>query len=350
MPVVLNKLASLTRIRDIEVFELSVLKTLAELLKIQQLAMYKFESSQLSCRLLSYSAEKKWSHDRAKMSEQQEVQIEYRDIPQFIKAAKDWIDSTKQPYIRASDDGYLCVYPVAGAYDNIVGYLSLEHRQQFNDMESLIISSILSISHNFHSLLEENQQDKLTGLLNRKTFEENVGKIQDIIYAIEPPNFNGKERRARELNDSFWLAIMDIDHFKQINDNYGHIYGDEVLLLVARMMQKSFRSSDLLFRFGGEEFVVILRSQKKDDAKKVLERFRKAVESFQFPRIESVTISVGATKLDHKHAVPPEIVGRADQALYYAKAKGRNQLHFYEDLVEKGEIIEKIDEGSIELF
>lgn len=215
----------------------------------------------------------------------------------------------------------------------------------------MVVTSLLSISHNFHSLLEENQKDKLTGLLNRKTFDENINKIQDLLNTKpDTPQFTGTEKRSPTPATEYWLAILDIDHFKRINDTFGHVYGDEVLLLLSQTMKKTFRSNDLLFRFGGEEFIAIVQVASKQSAEQVFERFRKTIEEFEFPQVGRVTISIGATQIMQQHAIASDIVGRADQALYYAKENGRNSLHFHENLVEQGILQENVEEGDIELF
>jgi diguanylate cyclase (GGDEF)-like protein len=351
-PSVLDKLASLTTIRDIDLFELSFLKSLTELLKIRQLSMYKLNQSRSLCRLITYTVDTSHTTRKQKISESQEIQITEVEIPPQIKLAQDWINSTNKPYISFDQKLYLVVYPIIGA-KGIMGFLSLEVPQQLTDTETLVITSLLRISQNFHSLLEENQKDKLTGLLNRKTLEDNINKIQALLIKLEhlqPDEVIDTEEFDGELEDKFWLAVIDIDNFKPINDNFGHVFGDEVLLLLAHVMQKSFRSSDLLFRYGGEEFIVIIRAPHKEDAEQLLERFRCTIAAYKFPQINTVTISIGVTAINSEFAIPSNIVGRADKALYYAKEQGRNQLHFYEDLVENGHIIEKIEIGSIDLF
>ncbi len=349
-PKLLNKLVTLTNIRDIEVFEFSFLKTLAELLKIEQLSMYKLDKNDAFCKLLIYSTKTELGNHKKRISEAQEVHVIEIEIPEHIKQARDWIASTNKPYIRFQDNIHLTVYPIKGA-NYTVGYISLELPHELTSTDALVITSLLSISHNFHSLLEENQKDKLTGLLNRTIFEESINKIQSLLIAAESMDeYAETEKRKTELANDFWLAIMDIDYFKRINDGFGHIFGDEVLVTLSQIIKQCFRSSDLLFRFGGEEFVAIIRVSAKDEADQVLERFRCAVENYKFPQIDTVTISIGATKIDKMHVIPADIVGRADLALYHAKEQGRNQLHFYEDLVDKGLIDEKIEEGSIELF
>ena len=296
MPSVLSKLASITAIRDVELFELSVLKTLTEILKTSEVSLYKFNSDNVPCRLLRYSTERSHTNAQRRIDESHELQIYDIAVPEHIRLAQQWIFSTNKPYSIQKDDHYLTVYPVIGL-THIVGYVSINMGQEPTETEKFVITSILRISHNFHSLLEENQKDKLTGLLNRKTFDDNITKIQSLLpYSGEVSQYEGREKRGQDLPANFWLAVIDIDYFKRINDNFGHVYGDEVLLLVSQLMKQNFRSTDLLFRFGGEEFVVILRARCQKDAETVLQRFRTSIEQYPFPQIPRVTVSMGATQ------------------------------------------------------
>lgn len=350
MSSVLSKLATITAIRDIELFELSVLKTLTEILKTSDVSLYKFNSENIPCRLLRYSTEQRHTNTQRRIDESHELHIYDIEVPEHIRLAQQWIASTNKSYSIQKKDHYLTVYPVIGSAQ-IVGYVSINMAHEPTETEKFIITSILRISHNFHSLLEENQKDKLTGLLNRKTFDENITKIQSLLpYRGEVSQYDGQEKRLQELPDSFWLAVVDIDFFKRINDNFGHVYGDEVLLLVSQLMKQNFRSTDLLFRFGGEEFIVIIRVRSQQDAETIFQRFRKSIEQYQFPQIPRVTVSMGATQITEQFAIASAIVGRADMALYYAKDNGRNQLFFYEDLLANGELQNPIEEGSIDLF
>jgi diguanylate cyclase (GGDEF)-like protein len=145
-----------------------------------------------------------------------------------------------------------------------------------------------------------------------------------------------------------WLAVVDIDHFKQVNDRFGHLYGDEVLILIANILRTSFRSHDRIFRFGGEEFVVLLRNTTLSKAHKVFNRFRETVQEHHFPQVGSVTVSLGF--VGTSRGSPVEILGQADQALYYAKEHGRNQVRFYEDLIASGELATKVANDDVELF
>ena len=127
------------------------------------------------------------------------------------------------------------------------------------------------------------------------------------------------------------LGVSDIDFFKQVNDRFGHPYGDEVLALFAGIMRSAFRESDKLFRFGGEEFVTLISNCGIDDALAAFERFRAAVAAFRFPRVGEVTVSIGVTSI-RLNDTGSAAFGRADQALYVAKRSGRNRVLMFEAL------------------
>jgi diguanylate cyclase (GGDEF)-like protein len=119
---------------------------------------------------------------------------------------------------------------------------------------------------------------------------------------------------------------------------------------MSQLMQGHFRESDYLFRFGGEEFVVIIRSADEEKARLAFERFRLAVADHCFPQIGQVTISIGVTKMDPR-VFSATILDHADKALYHAKHNGRNRVDFFETLLEAGLVeISEIMTGEIELF
>ena len=343
-PVILDIVASLTTIRDLDIFEFSFIKTLAEMLKVDDISMYKITNQNEHCRLIKYSPKA-----TVEGAEPESIQVETVEVPTDIKLARDNIKLAGDIYTLQKGDDFVTVYPVSGL-QGIVGYLSISLNHQLSDSENLVVSSLLSISQNFHTLLEENQKDKLTGLLNRKTFDDSIAKIQNILNSTPENIYLGDEKREGNNGSDYWLSIIDIDHFKKINDTFGHIYGDEVLLMLSQVMKKTFRPKDLLFRFGGEEFIVIIKVANKQEAELAFERFRVAIEEFRFPQVGQVTISLGATLIQQQHAIASDIVGRADEALYYAKEQGRNKLFFYEDLLSSGVFKEKNEAGDVELF
>ncbi len=138
-----------------------------------------------------------------------------------------------------------------------------------------------------------------------------------------------------------WLGVIDIDHFKRVNDTHGHLIGDEVLLLMSRLMRATFRFHDHLFRFGGEEFVVLMRCGSDADAAGAFERLRANVEAYLFPQVGRITVSVGFAAL-RPADTPSAAFERADKAVYWAKQNGRNRVAHHAELVALGLVAEDI--------
>jgi diguanylate cyclase (GGDEF)-like protein len=210
------------------------------------------------------------------------------------------------------------------------------------------LQTLLKVFGNFQNLLESSQRDTLTGLLNRQSFDGAFLKAS-MPLATDSPQLPAGERRHGDVT-GYWLGVVDIDHFKQVNDRYGHLIGDEVLVLVARIMRQTFRHYDRLYRFGGEEFVILLRGGTEDDAARAFERFRRNVVGYPFPQVERVTVSVGFTEVQLKDT-PSKAFARADQAVYQAKHLGRDQVLCFESLVRSGVLAsEELHVGDVELF
>ncbi|MEI7456506.1 MAG: GGDEF domain-containing protein [Nitrosomonadales bacterium] len=252
--------------------------------------------------------------------------------------------------ITALDDRMIRVIIPIHSKQNISALLVMTLDVKF-DSHLVLLRSILAIYSNYLNLLDESETDTLTGLLNRRTFDNNLEKMLTECTTVDTTkieiNSHSREQPSTEL--PHWLAVMDIDHFKRINDEFGHLYGDEVLLLLSRCMQRNFRQTDKLFRFGGEEFVVVLDRTSQPNSLKVLERFRNAIENYNFPQVGRVTISIGYVCLNGIDD-PSTLVGRADQALYYAKEHGRNQVCFYEGLLAEGKLVAEHFTDDIQLF
>lgn len=231
------------------------------------------------------------------------------------------IDS-QQPIVLQQADGCQLIYPVR-EQDKVVGLLVCSGVKD-SILPSEIFGRLLAIYANHFHLLNHQHRDALTGLFNRAA-------LDDWLLKILTPDGEVIARRARDGDRLGCFAIFDIDHFKKINDSLGHLYGDEVLLIFADLMRESFRFNDLLFRYGGEEFVAVLSETDLEAAYTVLERFRARVAAHAFPQINQVTVSIGVTEIQQE--IPPStLIERADRALYHGKNHGRDQVNAYENL------------------
>lgn len=234
-----------------------------------------------------------------------------------------------------------------------VGCVQLRTDQPLSVSQRAIADGILEVYRNQRSLLDYSERDSLTGLLNRKTFDDNFFRLLSS-HAAGTGRLGAdaegadSERRLTDAVPAQWLAVVDIDFFKRVNDEFGHVYGDEVLILVANLLRSSFRSQDLIFRFGGEEFVILLRSSLLHEARKAFERFRANVEAHHFPQLGTVTITLGFASITNE--TPVEILGHADQALYFGKTHGRNQICFYDELVREGLLNTPVTQDSEVFF
>lgn len=231
--------------------------------------------------------------------------------------------------------------------DKVSSCLEIVNNAPFTTQMLQVMEGILSVYRNYQSLLVYSERDSLTGLLNRKTFDEKFARIIHAKSQNQSQLVEGDRRHSSE-NKSQWLAVIDIDHFKRVNDVFGHLYGDEVLILVANVLRSSFRSQDRIFRFGGEEFVVLLRSSTLTDAQMVFERFRENIEHYAFPQVGKITVSIGFASISQE--TPVVTLGHADRALYYAKEHGRNQVCYYNELLEQGLIPTNKKIESVEFF
>jgi len=235
-----------------------------------------------------------------------------------------------------SDQSKLFTYPVM-SQGKITNLIFLQGSGIAERLD--LLNYMMTLFSNQSVLLDNNNHDALTGLLNRHSFESRMGSLVD-----------AQQRRGGEVQPDYCFAVLDIDFFKRVNDDYGHLYGDEVLILFANIMENTFRHDDMLFRYGGEEFAVLLRNIDLDMAIIVLDRFRQSVEKFNFPQIGTVTVSIGVT-IVKSPASHIDIISKADQALYYSKENGRNQVNSFEHLITEDKITDNTpDADDIELF
>ena len=185
----------------------------------------------------------------------------------------------------------------------------------------IMISELLAIFKMKYQYTEKEFMsvlDGLTGLYNRRQFE--IGLEQEY-------------NRTKRHPSDFSLAILDIDFFKKVNDTYGHQYGDYVLKTVASLMKQAFRKTDLLYRYGGEELIIIMPETNIEGAIIPVQRLRRMIEEYDFDYNgvkAKVTASIGLTMNYQEFNSPADILKSADEALYKAKESGRNRVVLHE--------------------
>jgi diguanylate cyclase (GGDEF)-like protein len=356
LPVVedaISHLAALTAQRDRELLDVSLAQGVLELLSATSVGVYRLVGREdetrrwLCCGLASRG--QLTVSDPPWVDLDSLPQLETHPLRQLVLDSR-LLEQSESPAAASLTDPalrFITVLPLMVEL-GLPGVLEVKSDKPLAVQALRPIQTLLKVFGNFQNLLESSQRDALTGLLNRQTFDATFLKASMPSAAEGVPVPTG-ERRFNAVT-GYWLGVIDIDHFKLVNDGFGHLIGDEVLVLVARIMRQSFRHYDRLYRFGGEEFVVLLRGGTEEDAMRAFERFRRNVESYQFPQVKRVTISLGFTEVQHQDT-PSLAFSRADQGVYQAKHQGRNQVLCYETLVRTG-VIKTEDQhiGDVELF
>ena len=189
----------------------------------------------------------------------------------------------------------------------------------------LVIYDVTDVATNRHQLLAANAQlqqlsstDRLTGLYNRGHWEESL----KVAYA-----------RHQRYGNATSLVMLDIDHFKRVNDTYGHQAGDKVIEEVSRLIREHVRETDVAGRYGGEEFGVVLSDTDKTGAQVFAERLREAIEGLEVLHNDQsirFTISLGVADLSQPSINHADLIARADHALFASKNAGRNRVTVYE--------------------
>jgi diguanylate cyclase (GGDEF)-like protein len=340
---VVEQLAELTDYRDRDVMDVTLVSALRDMLSPLAVAIY---------RAVGVEGDERWM-SRAYLGQGERVPTadslgsELAQLPPLDQYPSR-LACLRRRELResASRSEFTCHFPLISEHEGD-GVLEVVTRTRLSPAEQRTVSGMLRVYHNFQSLLDYSERDTLTGLLNRKTFDESFLKL---MQGQPLPTHTLVGDRRHESRSAYWLGVVDVDHFKRVNDNFGHLIGDEVLLLLSRLMRSCFRFHDRLYRFGGEEFVALIRCDSEDDATQAFERLRQACEHFAFPQVGQVTLSCGFSAV-RPLDTPAAAFERADKAVYYAKHHGRNQVHGYDRLVAAGQLREEsASSGDVDLF
>jgi diguanylate cyclase (GGDEF)-like protein len=342
MKKLLRDLSHLSGLRDRQVMDLALVKL------IGQSDLWCFRTVRL-LRAVGPPEDQRWltlglldSQHSAPVRD--EFWFDTSTLPRLADFTKREAAIVTESTVRTGQGPFTTIFPI-NTQSCICSLLEVESDNSVSPETEVLVDSVLHLFENLQGLLDYGERDTLTELLNRKTFD------RAFLHAARTPAQTADafqpDRRSNQEQGNYWLAVIDIDHFKNVNDNFGHLIGDEVLLLLARQMRTNFRFHDQLYRFGGEEFVVLMRCTDHADALSALERFRRQIEQHNFPQVGHITISTGFAPLCDNDT-PSGAFDRADQAVYYAKGHGRNQVCSFTSLVASGELAAQTD-GSEEV-
>lgn len=347
MTDLVDRLAGLTNSRDRDLIDVTLVQVLQDLLQPLACGIY---------RPVGEAGRQSWL-----------TRAHVRAGEPFARSDPSWVDLAELPALESEParqealarvapvrgtsptGAHRCVFPVVNEHDAL-GVFEIDSAEPLDAAAERIVDGVLRIYRNFQSLLDYGERDMLTGLLNRKSFDDSFMKaLADVNAQSQAPQEDTRPGRRGRRPSQYYLGVIDIDHFKSVNDRFGHLIGDEVLLLLSRLMRSSFRFRDRLFRFGGEEFVALVRCPDDEGAQAVFERLRHGTESYPFPQVGRITVSVGFSQLRPLDS-PASAFERADRAVYFAKGAGRNQVFNHRVLVERGDLADLSKVGGIELF
>jgi diguanylate cyclase (GGDEF)-like protein len=324
MTNLIDTVAELTHLRDRDALELTFGNAIFELASAASLSVWRTIQDGPAVRL-----RRRLSLPGAPAADQPPADMSLGDAPAawrecyarrcLVKTASEGDGLTRQVFPLCDDR-------------RVTGLLEIRAPSGLEAPQAHLVEGLVRVYRNHMSLLDYGARDELTGMLNRRMFN----------------GFFNQVNTDCQLHAA--IAVVDIDFFKRINDQFGHPYGDEVLVLMARLIEQSFPGWEGLFRFGGEEFVLIMTETALDEAWVALECFRSTVSTATFPQIGQVTVSIGFSMI-RPGDTGADAFGRADQALYVAKHSGRDQVQNFEALIETGTITEaKLQGGAFELF
>jgi len=218
---------------------------------------------------------------------------------------------------------------------SILGVLGIgEWQDGAWDLKSILrltitLSLIILVMYVHELTMDKAQKQEMNTL---KFFEE-LSLIDDLTNIANRRRINEliqmEYQRAERYHTTFSIVLFDIDHFKKVNDTYGHLIGDEVLKTLAKLVTQSIRKTEIVGRWGGEEFILILTETDKNTAFAVADKIRKIISETHFEGVkEKITCSFGVA--EYKKGTPSnELIEHSDQALYHSKKHGRNQVIVY---------------------
>ena len=343
MAELVDHLAELTGFRDRELLDVTLVGALRDLLRPRAVAIYRsvgeagnerwMTRARLQAGELAARADPSW--------------IDVESLPAHHEHPARLDAFRRQAIVQLPGPVHLTLFPVATDRESL-GVMEVETDAALDDRDQRLVMSILRIYRNFQGLLDYSERDTLTGLLNRKTFDESFMKaVAEPMPA--PPEGDGEDRRSAAQRCGYWMGVIDIDHFKRVNDTYRPPDRRRGAAAAGALDARQLPLPRPAVPFGGEEFVVLMRCTDAPSAALAFERLRSNVERHLFPQVGRITVSIGFTEL-RQGDTPSGAFERADKAVYFAKGQGRNQVRHHAELVASGHLEDDTKVGDVELF
>ena len=358
MPTLIDHLIALTDHRDRDHLELTLSKALIAMLPIDRVVL---------ARVVSEDSVRRWL-DIASLDARgggkivDPLRVDFATLHP-IEDNKDRLrciqGRTEVEVAWAGENGPRITYlPLFNdARNSEEGVVEVHSGTPLTPEQTQTIAAMLHVFRNMYNLLAYSDRDALTGLLNRKALDdtfysavlEELEAGQDArSQALAAPVAAGQERRHR-VPPNYWLGTVSVDSFTALSDQYGHLIGEEVLLLVARILNNTFRTYDRIYRFGGDQFAVLMHCPDEALVLAAFERFRANMEKFNFPQVGRVTACAGFTRVGPDDS-PSTALERAERAVDYAQRNGCNKVFSHGDLVRKGFVEAGAKTGAVDLF
>lgn len=357
MSTVIEHILKMTDHRDRDLLELTLSKALIDLLPIQRIVI---------ARVMNFEGEKRWL-EVARLDAKgggkvvDPMRVDFLTLPR-LDDAPDRLKCLQQRAIVeiawAGEDGpRINMLPLfSDSRKDDEGVIEIHSDSVLTAEQLLTVEQLRRIYRNMYSLLEYSDRDALTGLLNRKSLDdafysavlEELDGVTGEPKTAGSPKAQDMERRHR-VPANYWLGSAIVDNFALIGDKHGHLIAEEVLLLVARVMNNTFRTYDRIYRFGGEHFGVLMHCPDEALVLAAFERFRANIEKFNFPQVGRVTVSCGFTSVGAEDS-PSSALEKTERAVDFAQRSGHNQAFSHLGLVRQGVFGATTKVGGVELF
>lgn len=358
MATLIEHLVKLTDHRERNLLELTLSKALIDLLQIDRVVIARVVSGEGVKRWLEFAT----LDARGGGKVVDPLRVDFQSL-RPIEDSKDRFyciqNRTRVEIAWAGEDGpritYLPLFEDSRNEDE--GVVEIHSGSVLTADQMQVFGVVHHVFLNMYNLLAYSDRDALTGLLNRKSLDDTFysavleemdegaqAKTRELEASVAP----GQERRHR-VPPNYWLGTVSVDDFGVINDKNGHLIAEEVLLLVARIMNNTFRTYDRIYRLGGEQFAVLMHCPDEALVLAAFERFRANMEKFNFPQVGRVTACAGFTRVTADDS-PSTTLERAERAVDYAQQHGRNKVISHGELVRKGFFGTSQKVGAVDLF